>query len=73
MPYYLVSSTKEAHVFAKDENEAKVNFCWEIDQDHSDAEVTELDPNDKEDAKFIKMIKERESQEGKNSEEGDEE
>ncbi|KKL50404.1 hypothetical protein LCGC14_2305830 [marine sediment metagenome] len=63
MPYYLVSSTKEAHVFAEDEDEAIMNFCMEIDQDHSGAEVTELDPEDKEDAKFIKMVKEREKDE----------
>lgn len=60
MPYYLVSSTKEAHVFAEDEDAARENFCWQIDQDHSDADVTELDPEDKEDAKFIKMVKDRE-------------
>ncbi len=60
MPYYLVSSTKEAHVIADNEQEATENFCFEIDQDHSGAEVTELDPNDKEDAKFIKILKERE-------------
>jgi len=69
MPYYLVSSTKEAHVFAEDENEAKEKFVWEIDQDHSDAEVTELDPNDKADAKFIKMVKERDSENAKDEDE----
>ncbi len=59
MPYYLVSSTKEAHVFGTDEEDAKMNFCMEIDNDHSGAEVTELDPNDKEDAQTIKWIKEQ--------------
>lgn len=62
MPYYLVSSTKEAHVYGTDEQDAIINFCGEIDNDHGGAEVTELDPNDKEDIQTIKLIKEREDQ-----------
>lgn len=60
MPYYLVSSTKEAHVYGTDEQDAIINFCGEIDNDHNGAEVTELDPNDEEDIQNIKWIKERE-------------
>lgn len=59
MPYYLVSSTKEAHVYGKDEFDAIINFCGEIDNDHGGATVTELDPTDKEDIQYIKLIKER--------------
>lgn len=69
MPYYLVSSTKEAHVYGTDEEDAIMNFCMEIDQDHSGAEVTELDPTDKEDIQYIKWIKEREDQ-NKDEEDG---
>lgn len=59
MPYYLVSSTKEAHVYGKNEFDAIINFCGEIDNDHGGAEVTELDPNDEADAQNIKWIKEQ--------------
>lgn len=59
MPYYLVSSTKEAHVYGIDEFDAIINFCGEIDNDHGGAEVTELDPNNEEDAQNIKWVKEQ--------------
>lgn len=68
MPYYLVSSTKEAHVYGKNEFDAIINFCGEIDNDHGGAAVTELDPTDKEDIQYIKWIKEREDMHKENNE-----
>lgn len=57
--YYLVSSTKEAICTGDEKLDILMDFCAKIDNDHSGANIRELNPNDPEDASLIKCEEEQ--------------